>query len=75
MKRDELTDSVNDQPVSQVDDEAANDNFKETDLKEFEASSDHYERRSRIRIKLHQGDWWIAVGLYLILIGVAFVVL
>ncbi len=75
MKRDELTDSVNDQPVSQVDDEAANDNFNETDLQEFEASSDYYERRSRNRIKLRQGDWWIAVGVYLILIGVAFVAL
>ena len=75
MKRNELTDSVNDQSISQVDDEAASDNFNETDLQEFEASSDYYERRSRIRIKLHLGDWWIAVGLYLILISVAFVVL
>ena len=75
MKRNVLTDSVIDQPISRDDDEAANDNFNETDLQAFEASSDYYERRSRNRIKLHQGDWWIAVGLYLILLGVAFVVL
>ena len=47
---------------------------KEADLKEFEASSAHYERRSRIRLKWHQGDIWIAIGLYLVLVGVAFVV-
>ena len=75
MKRNELMGSVNDQAISQVDDEAANDNFNETELQEFEASSAYYERRSRNRIKLHQGDWWIAVGLYLILLGVAFVAL
>ena len=75
MKRNEITDSVNEQPVNQADNQAANDNFNETDLREFEASSEYYERRSRYRIKLQRGDWWIAVGLYLILFGVAFVVL
>ena len=48
---------------------------KKADLQEFEASSEYYERRSRIRFKWHQGDWWIAIGLYLVLVGVAFVVL
>lgn len=48
---------------------------KEADLKEFEASSAYYERRSRIRMKWHKGDSWIAVGLYLVLVSVAFVIL
>ena len=79
MKLNELKDSVNDQRISQVDDEVANDNFNETDLWEldvrvFKASSDYYKRCSRHRIKLHQGDWWVAVAVYLILASVAFVV-
>ncbi len=45
MKRNEITDSVNEQPVNQADNQAANDNFNETDLREFEASSEYYERR------------------------------
>jgi len=35
----------------------------------------YYERRSRIGIKLARGDWWIAIGVYLILIGIGIVVL
>ena len=39
------------------------------------ASADYYERSWRNRIKVQQLDIWIAVGLYLILTGVAFVAL
>ena len=41
----------------------------------LEVSADYYERRWRNRIKSHQGDRWIAIGLYLLLISVAFVAL
>jgi hypothetical protein len=63
MKRDNLKNSVDSQRVDGA------------DLQEFEASSEYYERRSRIRFKWQQGDWWIAIGLYLVLVGVALVVL
>jgi len=39
------------------------------------ASADYYERSWKNRIKVQQLDIWIAVGLYLILSGVAFVAL
>ena len=44
-------------------------------MQEFEDSSEYYERRSKIRFKWQQGDWWIAIGLYMVLVGVAFIVL
>ncbi len=39
------------------------------------ASADYYVRSSKNRIKVRQLDIWIAVGLYLVLSSVAFVVL
>lgn len=73
MKCDQLRESANDQPASQVDYEVANDSLDETDWHALEVSADYYERRWRNRIKSHQGDRWIAIGLYLLLISVAFV--
>lgn len=39
------------------------------------ASADIYERRWKNEIKGSKGDWWIAIGLYLVLTSIAFVVL
>lgn len=71
MKRYEFGQTVNDELVSQIEEEAANDNFDEIMQK---ASADYYERRWKYQAKDHKADWCIAVGLYLILAGVAFVV-
>ncbi len=43
MKRNELTEPVHDQPISQVEYEAANDNLDETDLQKFDNSEEYYE--------------------------------
>ena len=64
---------MNNQPINQVEDEVANDNLNKTDLQEFEASADYYERCRRSRIKVHQTPWCVAIGVYLNLISVAFV--
>jgi len=79
MKRNQLTESANDQPASQVDDEAANDDLNESELQEYQSSAGVYERRSRHRTRVSeefmQETWWIIVALYLILISVGLVVL
>jgi len=75
MKRNQLPDSVSDQSTSQVDHDAADENINETDLLLFKASAEHYERRWRNRIKFNRGDWWLAIGVYLMLASVAFVAL
>ena len=71
MKRSEFRRTANDELVSQLEDEAVNDNLDEIMQK---ASADYYERRWKYRANDHKADWCIAVGLYLILAGVAFVV-
>lgn len=71
MKRNKHRNSVESQQNVRAD----NDTRKQADLQEFNASPELYERRSRIRFKWQQGDWWIAVGLYLVLVGVALVIL
>ncbi len=73
MKRKKLRRTGNDQLTSQVEDEVANDDLCETDLER--ASPAYYERRRKMWTKFNQGNWWIAVLLYLILCSVAFVVL
>ncbi len=73
MKRDKLRRTGNGRPTSQVEDGAANNDFYETDLERFSAA--HYKQRGRIWRKFNRGDWWIAVGVYLILSSVAFVVM
>ena len=73
MKRKKLRRTGNDQRTSQVEVEVESGNLEEIALQQ--ASADYYERRWRNRIKDQKGNFWIAIGLYLILSSVAFVVL
>ncbi len=77
MKRDQFRESANDQPAPLFEDAAANDDFNETDLQEYEPSAGVYERRWRHRVRIHEEflpeTWWIVIALYMILISVAFV--
>jgi len=79
MKRNQLRKSANDQPASQVEDEAANDDLNEAELQEYDSSAGVYERRSkhrtRVREEFMQETWYIIAALYLILISVGLVVL
>ena len=63
----------NDQLISDVEGEIMSDGRHEFDP--CEDSADYYERMWNSRIKLQQGDIWIAVALYLTVLSVAFVVL
>jgi hypothetical protein len=74
MKRNQFRESASDQPARQVEDEAANSRRNDTDMQDYESSADVYERRWRQRVKHDGRDWWIAVAAYLLLAGVAFVV-
>ena len=62
------------QQVSMAGDGVSEDIIGETGMREFEASSDFYVRRSNTRKALRRGDWWIAIGAYLLLVSMAFVV-
>lgn len=73
MKRKKLRRTGNDHLTSPVEDGAANDDIHDIAL--AKASADFYGRRERMWTKFNQGDFWIAIGLYLILSSVAFVVL
>lgn len=73
MKRSKFRRTVNDQPIGQVEDEMTDDDLR--DIAVSKASADYYERSWKSRIKDQQQDIWIAVGLYLILSSVAFMVL
>jgi len=64
---------VNDQQISPVEDENADD--EQYDEAIAKASADYYERSWKRRIKEQQLDIWIGVGLYLVLSSVALVVL
>jgi hypothetical protein len=71
MKYNARNGAYKDNPISQAD----NDNLNQTGLQEFNDSPAYYERRSKIGMKLGRNDWWIAIGVYLVIVGVAFVVL
>ena len=73
MKREELKQTWNKQLTSQFEAEAAIDTLCETDLES--ASPARYERRRKMWSKFNQGDWWIAIAVYLILSSVALVIL
>jgi len=73
MKRDKLRQSGNSLLVNEIGHEAENDDLYETDLERV--SADDYEQRRKIWTEFNRGDWWIAVAVYLLLSGVAFVVL
>jgi len=51
------------------------DDLTSSGLRQLKLSSDFYDRRRKMSERLRKGDWWIALGLYLILAGIAFVVL
>jgi hypothetical protein len=73
MKRNSLGRTVNDQQISPIEDEIADD--EQYDEAIAKASAGIYKRSWEARVKLRQLDIWIAVGAYLILSGVALVVL
>ena len=73
MKRKKLRRIENGQLAGHVDDEAADDSLYETDLERDSAAC--YERRRKMWAEFNQGDWWIAVAVYLILFSIALVVL
>lgn len=73
MKREELRRTGNDQSTRRVEDEAGKIDLYETDVER--ASTAYYERRRIMWIKFNQGDWWIAVAVYLVFSSIAFVVL
>jgi len=73
MKRKKLRRTGNEQLASQAEDEVESDDLDAIAFQQ--ASADYYRRRSRNRVNDHKGDFWIAIGLYLILSSVAFAVL
>ena len=75
MKRDQFRESASNRPASQAESEAVNDRLNVTDMQDYESSADVYERRWRRKNKPDRRDWWIAGAVYLLLAGVAFVVL
>ncbi len=79
MKRNLFRKTANDHPAPQFEDDAANDDFNETDLQEYESSAGVYERRWRHRNRIHEEfapeTLWIVIALYLILVSVPFVAL
>ena len=79
MKRNLFRESANDQPAPQFEDDAANDDFNKTDLREHKSSSGVSDRRWRRRFRIHEEfapeTLWIVIALYLILVSVSFVAL
>ena len=73
MKRNKLRRTLNDLVISQVGDEVADENLDVTGS--LKASADYYERLARYRAEFRMEEIWIVIGLYLILAGVAFVIL
>ena len=57
--------------TSRIDD----DDTGQPGLQEFRDSPDYYEHRSKIGFKLGPGDWWIVVGVYLVIVSVGLVIL
>ncbi len=70
---DELLTDHSELVTSHLNEKAANDDLCETGLERDSSAS--YERRRKMWAEFNRGDWWIALGLYLILSSVAFVVL
>ncbi|MCJ7589865.1 MAG: hypothetical protein MUO51_00770 [Woeseiaceae bacterium] len=73
MKNKKIKRAMNDRSVGQIEDAPANDDISDTGFQK--ASADFYERRTSMWSNFTRGDFWIAIGLYLILAGAAFVVL
>ena len=73
MKRNKFRRTANDPQLSQAEEEIAD--GKRYDDALSKASADYYERSWKSRIREQQSNIWIALGLYLVLSSVAFVVL
>jgi len=73
MLRNKFKRTVNDQLISQVEDKIADDDLHDDALSK--SSADYYERSRKSRIKDQQLNFWIAVGLYLVLSSIGFVLL
>jgi hypothetical protein len=72
MKPNTFRRTVNEPQISRVEDEITDGELYDDALSK--ASADYYERSWKSRIREQQSNIWIAVGLYLILSSVAFVV-
>ncbi len=46
--------------------------MKKQDLEELSVVA--YERRSKMWTRFNYGDWWIAIGVYLVFCSMAFVI-
>ena len=46
----------------------------EDEIRELKASADIYAHRSNTRKARQRGDWWVAIGVYLLLASVALVI-
>jgi hypothetical protein len=73
MKRNKFRRTSNDPRLSELEGEIVDAERHNDTL--TKASADYYERSWKNRIREQQSNIWIAVGLYLILSSVAFVVL
>jgi hypothetical protein len=73
MNRNTFERTVNDQQISQVENQIADNQLYDDALSK--ASADYYERSWKRSNNDRQLDIWIAVGLLLLLSGVALVVL
>ncbi len=71
MRSGNFTDSGADRHLSKI----TNYDLSDTDVRMLKLSSEYYERRSKILGRLRKGDWWIAIGIYLVLAGLAIAVL
>ena len=71
MKRNKFRRTSKNQQISRVEDQIADDELYDDAISK--ATADYYERSWQSRIK--ELDIWIAIGLYLVMSSVAFVVL
>ncbi len=71
MQRIESSPTVKDHSTGPVNHEFGDDSDDDVALQQ--ASARHYERRQKLWADFYRGDWWIAIGLYLIISSVAFV--
>ena len=46
-----------------------------SEIERMSESADHYENRRKMKKSMGRGDWWVAIGIYLILSGIAVVIL
>jgi len=71
MKHNVLKGFVESHQVGHVDDEDSG----QSGIQEFRDSPVYYGQRSKINKEMGRGEWWIAIGVYLIIISIGFVIL